>query len=307
MVAWTDCYGGETLTVPKFQCLVCDGQELVPYLSSCRDLYLGHPKIVDYVACGRCGLVQQHPVPENLGSLYSEYPVHQPKSELHEWFRRTLLKDVYFNWTALPPGARLLDFGCGDGWYLEAVRKAGINCEGYEFQADHAQQLESLLGVPVFSDVDRLIAERSAAFQAITLHNVLEHVADPRATIVKLSRLLAPDGRIFLSLPNIDSWESRLFARRWHGLDPPRHVCFPTAKTMDSIAAEAGLALESVKGAAFPNTSAASIIAVLMGRYRHAPFLLALPLGIALSRIAPTGTMTFVLGKASAAPRSESA
>ena len=197
-MAWTDCYGGETLTVPQFQCLVCDGLELVPYLSSCRDLYLGHPKIVDYVACGRCGLVQQHPVPENLGSLYSAYPVHQPKSGLHEWFRRTLLKDVYFNWTVLPPGARLLDFGCGDGWYLEAVRKAGINCEGYEFQADHARQLESLLGVPVFSDVDRLIAERSAAFQAITLHNVLEHVADLGFIFAEAARCLNSGGEFFL-------------------------------------------------------------------------------------------------------------
>ena len=133
-----------------------------------------------------CGLVQQHPVPADLGALYSDYPIHAGKSGLHEWFRRVVLKDVYFDPRGLPAGSRLLDFGCGDGWFLDATKKAGVTCEGYEFQPDHAGRLSAHLGVRVFGDFDRLVQERQGAYDAITLHNVLEHVADPGSTIQAL-------------------------------------------------------------------------------------------------------------------------
>ena len=192
----------------------------------------------------------------------------------------------------------MLDFGCGDDWYLDTVKRSGVQCEGYEFQPDHAMRLQDVLGLPIFSDIDQLIARRAGAYQAITLHNVLEHVVDPRTTIATLARLLAPDGLIFVSVPNADSWEARLFARRWHGLDPPRHISFPSPPVMDAVATSAGLRLVSVKKVAFPNTSAASVVAALTGRYSHPLFLLALPLGLLLSHLAPSGTLAYLMRKA---------
>ena len=253
--------------------------------------------IVDYARCSACGLVQQHPVPSDLSALYSGYPIHEGKSGLHDWFRRTVLRSVYFDQRCLAPGSRLLDFGCGDGWFLDSMKKAGVQCEGYEFQPDHAERLQTCLGVPVFGDIDRLTRERTGSYQVITLHNVLEHVADPRSTVTALARLLAPGGLLFVVVPNVDSWEGRLFARRWHGLDPPRHVSFPGPAVMRALATGVGLQLESVRSVAFPNTSAASLVSVVAGRYRHPLFLLALPIGLFLSRIAPSGTLSYLIRK----------
>jgi hypothetical protein len=55
--------------------------------------------------------------------------------------------------------------------------------------------------------------------------------------------------------------------------------------------------LETTRFVAFPNTSAASLVSALAGRYRHALFLLALPAGLVLSRLAPSGSLSYVLRK----------
>lgn len=285
------------MTTVAFKCVACGGAAAAPRLTGCRDLYLGHGLVVDYVRCSSCGLVQQHPVPADLGALYSDYPIHAGKSGLHEWFRRVVLKDVYFDPRVLPAGSRLLDFGCGDGWFLDAMKKAGVACEGYEFQPDHAVRLSAHLGVRVFGDFDRLVQDRQGAYDAITLHNVLEHVAHPGSTIEALEGLLAPGGLLYVVVPNVESWEGRLFARRWHGLDPPRHISFPTPSVMRSFANSAGLQLEDIRCVAFPNTSAASLVSAVVGRYRHALFLIALPAGMLMSRVAPSGSMSYVLRK----------
>jgi len=286
------------MTGRAFRCVACGGTAFSPRFTGCRDLYLGHPLVVDYARCSACSLVQQHPVPTDLGALYADYPIHAGKSGLHEWFRRVVLKGVYFDPRNLPAGSRLLDFGCGDGWFLDSIKKAGVGCEGYEFQPDHARRLSAQLGLPVFSETDHLARERAGAYQAITLHYVLEHVANPRATLASLAPLLAPGGLLYILVPNVESWEGRLFARRWHGLDPPRHISFPTPSVMQTLAADAGLLLETTRCVAFPSTSAASLVSVVAGRYRHALYLAALPAGLILSRLAPSGSLSYVLRKA---------
>jgi 2-polyprenyl-3-methyl-5-hydroxy-6-metoxy-1,4-benzoquinol methylase len=242
-------------------------------------------------------LIQQHPVPADLSALYVDYPIHANKSRLHEWVRRVVLHGVYFDPSRLDAGSHLLDFGCGDGWFLDHARRTAVICEGYEFQPDHARRLSMHLRLPVFGEADRLVQERTGRYQAITMHYVLEHVSNPLSTIKILERLLAPDGQIYIVVPNVESWEGRLFARRWHGLDPPRHICFPSPSVMKSLAKAAGLLFEASRYVAFAPTSAASIATVVAGRYRHSLFLAAMPAGILLSRVAPSGSVSYVLRK----------
>lgn len=282
------------MSATGFRCIVCHESAFAPELDHCRDLYLGHPAVVDYVRCSACGLVQQFPLPRDVGELYADYPIHAAKSAAHQWFRRILLKGAYFNHRTLTPGSRLLDFGCGDGWFLASAHDAGLLREGYEFQPDHAARLSAHLGVPVSGSMTQL-SNRNEAFDAITLHFVLEHLADPSATIASLAALLAPDGVMFIVVPNFESWESRLFRRKWHGLDPPRHISFPGPQVIRKIASANGLAVERIRPVAFPSTSAASLVSVVAGRYRHPLFLLAIPAGIALSFAAPSGSLSFLL------------
>jgi SAM-dependent methyltransferase len=56
------------------------------------------------------------------------------------------------------------------------------------------------------------------------MSHVLEHLPDPRVYLAAAHRLLRPDGRLVIHVPNASSWQFRLLGARWSGLDVPRHL-----------------------------------------------------------------------------------
>ena len=71
-------------------------------------------------------------------------------------------------------------------------------------------------------DFDALGA--SARFDLIILFQVLEHLAEPLVTLRRSARLLERGGVMVVAVPNIASWQARLFGRSWFHLDVPRHL-----------------------------------------------------------------------------------
>jgi SAM-dependent methyltransferase len=53
---------------------------------------------------------------------------------------------------------------------------------------------------------------------------VLEHLYDPTAYLEVAHRLLRPEGRLIVQVPNAASWQFLLFGERWNGIDVPRHL-----------------------------------------------------------------------------------
>jgi 2-polyprenyl-3-methyl-5-hydroxy-6-metoxy-1,4-benzoquinol methylase len=263
--------------------------------AECPDYYLGKPFVVDYVACVDCGLIQQTPLPQDILPFYEEYPVHEARSGLLDRASRLLMHQVYHNTSADPAGSAILDYGCGSGAYLDSLKGKGFELSGYELDALHAESLSSRLGVPVYSDVDSLIRDRGGRIDVLTMHFVLEHVTDLDATFAHVSQLLKPGGTCHIVVPNASSWECRLFGKKWHGLDPPRHVSFPDPFVVDSQARRHGMRLARTRSVAFPNGVAGSIPVVILGRFSYRFFLACVPIGLVVSRLAPSGCAAFWL------------
>ncbi len=286
---------------PGFTCLLCGEAAARDFLADCADRYLGTPGTVDYVRCAGCGLVQQHPLPADVAALYAAYPIHRPKSRLYAAVRRALMAGVYLPPQRWPAGSRLLDYGCGDGGYLEWCIEAGLPCAGFEPDPEHAQSLARRLGVPVVSDLAALTAD-GGGFDVVTLHFVVEHLADPRAVLASLVPLLKPGGTIRYTVPAIDSWEARLFGRRWHGLDPPRHLSFPDAGHARRLADELGLRFDGERPVPFPNGIGGSLPTALFGSFNSGLFFATLPLSLALSHLFPGGNRACHLHRPAESP-----
>jgi SAM-dependent methyltransferase len=278
-------------------CLYCGSTESAPWRRHCRDYFMGLQIRVHYVRCLSCGSVQQDPLPESPGLFYANYPIHQGRSPLYNRLRKFLFRHVYANPADLPPDAYALDYGCGDGWYLDSVRRATPHAFGFEYAPDHAEALARHLLLPVTADIARLSTMAPQGFDRITLHFVLEHVLDPVPLLTRLGSLLKPNGVIYVVIPEAASWEARMFGRYWHGLDPPRHLNFASEKGMQRAARTAHLRIGERRKLAFPNTSAGSL-ASLPGRFHSAVFTLLLPLGLVLSHLFPGGSVAYVLHKA---------
>lgn len=281
----------------RFQCINCGDGRSRPLYTDCPDYYVGTPVRVDYVACAACGLVQQSAPADDMLPFYADYPVHEPSTPLVDWLRRLVTRGVYFDVPSGSPHLTVVDYGCGNGAYLKSMLGREFNLVGYEPAAEHADRLSQRLGLQIYSDVNRLVLDYSGRVDLVTMHFALEHVTDLDAVFSTLSALLRPGGLSRIVVPNVDSWEARLFGKRWHGLDPPRHVSFPNGPVVGALAARHGLGLRAVHHVAFPNTIAGSIPTVVLGRFAYWLFLVCLPLGLVCSRVAPSGSTVFWLAR----------
>jgi SAM-dependent methyltransferase len=290
------------MSADSFQCLACRGGESEPVYSGCIDYYVGKPDRVDYRRCRKCGLVQQSPIPGDVSRFYEAYPVHAPKSLLHSIFRAIKFAN-YWKGNSSPAGSVLLDYGCGDGSYLATQRDSGLKLAGYEPSPAHAEAVASRLGVPVYSDVEKLSRDYAGKVDVLTMHFVLEHLTDLHAGFKRANELLRPGGTFYFLIPQIDSFESRLFGRKWHNLDAPRHISFPEPPVIQKLADEHGFTLARHKGIPFPNGFAGSVPVVLLGKFKYPIFLLSMPAGIIFSHIVPTGCRAFWLEKRQASSK----
>src|SRR5262249_20717718 len=67
-----------------------------------------------------------------------------------------------------------------------------------------------------------------------------EHVDAPLDLLDKVKKVLAPGGRVFVSVPNIASLQARIFRSRWFHLDPTRHMFHYTPETLTRLLEKAG-------------------------------------------------------------------
>jgi SAM-dependent methyltransferase len=106
----------------------------------------------------------------------------------------------------IPPSTeRLLDIGCSEGRFGEAVKAALPNCETWGVEAnekaaaDAATRNDRVLN----GLIGEVAGLPDAYFDVVTMNDVLEHIPYSEPVLAIVRRLLRPGGRLVLSLPNV--------------------------------------------------------------------------------------------------------
>jgi SAM-dependent methyltransferase len=134
----------------------------------------------------------------------------------------------------------LLDIGCSTGTFLLGMRKiSGFMVKGVEINAQAAEAaIREGLDVRVGTLHQAGFAE--SVFDVVTLWDVFEHLHDPSAALKEIARILKPSGAVVMRVPNLDSWDARLFGRFWAGLDAPRHTYVFDLRSLRNLLERAG-------------------------------------------------------------------
>jgi SAM-dependent methyltransferase len=98
--------------------------------------------------------------------------------------------------------ARLLEIGSGFGFFLKAARDAGFDATGVEFSANGRAYARARFAIEVGSDPIERRSFAAATFDVVCAFYVVEHLADPRAFLLEVHRLLRPGGLLFLRWPH---------------------------------------------------------------------------------------------------------
>jgi SAM-dependent methyltransferase len=151
-----------------------------------------------------------------------------------------------------PSGSgRLLDVGCGLGYFVARALSAGWDAYGCDTSASWAAHARELVGEQriACAAVDAGLSGGGlfgGGFDLVTSWDVLEHIHDPLPFLRTIAALLAPGGRAFIRTPNL-TWIQPTYAmRRWLApgsveLGPLNHVVYYTAATLARALRLAGL------------------------------------------------------------------
>lgn len=221
-------------------------------------------RVAFLTGCRACGLLFANPLPtqEQLDQYYSD---EGPWAEVRgERMRR--LEALYRRWAekpartadrrlrpkirrvpggpellleALAPylpveapavGAKALDFGCGDGKFLNRLQDRGWDTYG----------IEPSTQVPFFRHHRLEAPPQDASFDFAVLHHVLEHVTAPREILRTIAESLREGGVLFISVPRIDTLS--LHGDFSYCIDGRRHLLAFSERCLITLLASAGFA-----------------------------------------------------------------
>lgn len=103
----------------------------------------------------------------------------------------------------LHAGQRLLDIGCALGDMLARGQQAGAVCHGIDLSRVAAARTHERVPTAhvVLGDAEALPYD-DASFDAVTMLSALEHLMEPGTALLEIRRVLRPDGRALIVVPN---------------------------------------------------------------------------------------------------------
>ena len=244
---------------PLRPCPVCRSADTRLLFRNSDFLFRTTSRVFDCLRCQDCGSSFLSPPPSD-DQLRTAYPTAYwwvakgerkgPGAWMEAFYRETVLRHhVGIARRAMaPPAGRVLDVGCGSGTFLHLLRKsAKVEAEGLEVSPEAAREAAKAYGLAVTAGSIEETTFPPETFSLVTLFHVLEHLREPVAALRKIHGWIRPGGRILAQVPNFDSCQSRLFRKRWTGIDIPRHLVNFTPASLRLALEEAGFKLVRLK------------------------------------------------------------
>ena len=201
--------------------------------------------------CLECGTGVVSPRAADLGSIYADpsyWRSTSPRTLGYGDYRaaeplyvKTFARRLSFALRDGPSRGKALDVGCAAGFCMQALRELGFEAHGVEVSETIARHAIERLGfdaVHIGTLEDAPFEDRT--FDLITMWDVIEHVADPRALLRRARELLGSGGLLVLETQNIDSAFARALGRRWHHYKHAEHIYHFTPGSLRALLDAAG-------------------------------------------------------------------
>lgn len=155
-------------------------------------------------------------------------------------FRRSVLKQrklaEIVSLLGPTAGLRCLDLGSDNGVVSLLLRRRGGDWASADMTEESVASIRELVG----TDVHRIEGERlpfaDAAFDRVVVVDMLEHVADDRAFVDELARVMKPGGLLVVNTPHLKDTALRRLRHRL-GLTDERHGHVRPGYTLSALRA----------------------------------------------------------------------
>lgn len=187
----------------------------------------------NYHKCG-CEIIYVNPVLKEQifhSNLYNENSYTKVMSSKHN-LRLDLNKFKYgLNKVKLKKNQKkVLDIGCGFGFFLDVAKKKGLDVYGSELN----NQCDKILKEKKIPNLN-LNELKNKKFDLITLWTVFEHIINPNEFIKKIIKLLNKKGKILINVPNVNSLSARILHEKCSMFHGHQHLNFYSPDTLTKL------------------------------------------------------------------------
>ena len=205
---------------------------------------------LNIVICTNCNLVFSHPKPnKSLGLKYFDDAYsNAPGFENHSYYRDH--KNIFIRnknrfelvKRSNPPNSNILDFGSGQGHFLKVCGDNNWNAVGIELSRAAIDVGKKLFNVNILDSTENLPKNH---FGVITLWDVIEHLQNPKETLLMLETFLHEDGILIFETSNIDSYDYLIKKRKWSYWDVD-HYYYYSHRTLSYLLNSLGFEIINV-------------------------------------------------------------
>lgn len=196
--------------------------------------------------CIQCGLMRTVERAVHYTELYTEGDRYHIDRNGHTPYRERYDHDfgiAAVRWPKLIKRFRLLDVGCANGAFLKYAQRMGMDVEGLELNPGMAAWARQKTGLVVHTDWHTV---EVGQFDVVTLHDVFEHVDDPRAELHKVTKYLRPAGVIVIDVPDAGHEDFTKDPMGSHHMKPLEHLWHWTEAHLVPFIESCGLTVSAV-------------------------------------------------------------
>ena len=219
------------------QCLVCNSDKL----KNMQAYFDAH----ELVKCKSCGLVFMENIPslEVLNKHYSNY------SYSSEGYLSPITVQSYNalldEFEPYRKTNKILDVGCGRGWFLEAAKKRGWDVYGTEYSEEAIKICESN-GLEMRHGKLNPDTFSSEEFDVITSFEVIEHINNPQEETSHIYNFLRKGGLFYLTTPNFNCYLRYYLKADYNIIEYPEHLTYYTRSTLKNLLKNQGFKRDKV-------------------------------------------------------------
>ena len=237
------------------KCNICGSDKFKVLFKNKDRIYKTGEKEFNITKCENCGLVciNPQPTPEEIKKYYSRnYRPHQNKNSLksNKFFLslKNFLKKEKKREILKEEKKIFLDFGCGSGEQLERIRNKHPSWElyGLDIYKEPCERTREK-GFKVFCGEISKLNLKENFFDIVNMKHTIEHLHDPKKTLLFINKILKPKGDLIITTPNFDSVASKLFRKYWYALDTPRHLYLFTPSTIAKLLELTGFEIKKIE------------------------------------------------------------
>ncbi len=206
---------------PKHHLCLISGSADLKELKGYERHYLVKSKPTGFVFCSRI------PAKQELTDYYNKYPRQGDcPSAIRRRYRELLEEfEPYRN------SNKILDVGCGDGFFLEEAKKLGWEAHGTEY-SDEATEICKSKNIEVKCGALNDLSYPENFFDVVTSFEVIEHINNPVETVSAMRKVVRKGGLVYVTTPNFNALSRYILKDRYNIIEYPEHLCYYTPRTL---------------------------------------------------------------------------